>query len=414
MTEKKFLDITVDEELEILLRGVDNLVSRDELRRKLEKCRETRRGLLVKEGFDPSAPDLHLGHTVSIRKLKQFQDLGHEVVFLIGDFTGMIGDPTGQSETRPALTREEVEANAQTYRQQIFKILDPERTRIDFNSRWHAKLTFEDVIRLASRYTVARMLERDDFSRRYREGKPISITEFLYPLAQGYDSVALGCDVELGGSDQLFNLLVGRDLMRSYGMEPQVVMTLPLLEGLDGVQKMSKSLGNHIAILDPPDEMYGKTMSISDDLIYRYFELVTEVPAGELREIKARLDDPRVNPMEVKMRLAREIVTLYHGRDAAAAAEFNFIRTFRERKAPREVQDYVITESTWIVDLLRSSGLAPSGNVARDLITSGSVKVDGEKVTDVNYHVSPGDCGPEGLLLKVGKRRFLRLRRAEV
>jgi len=308
---------SVEEQLEVIRRGTVEIIPEEELIKKLERSIRENRPLRIKEGFDPTAPDIHLGHVVTIRKLKQFQDLGHQVIFLIGDFTGMIGDPSGRNEMRKPLTKEEVLKNAETYKAQIFKILDPEKTIIEFNSRWCTPMKFEDVLVLASKYTVARILERDDFYKRYKEGKPISVLEFLYPLIQGYDSVALRADVEVGGTDQKFNLLVGREIQREYGQEPQVILTMPLLVGTDGVEKMSKSLGNYIGITEPPEEMYGKVMSIPDDLIYPYFELATDVPNEELARIKRDLEDPEVNPRDLKRRLAREIVTLYHGREMA-------------------------------------------------------------------------------------------------
>ena len=399
---------SVEEQMEIIRRGAEEIIPEEELVKKIERSIREDKPLIVKEGFDPTAPDLHLGHMVSIRKLKQFQDLGHTVVFLIGDFTGMIGDPSGKNEMRRRMTREEVLQNAETYKQQIFKVLDPEKTVIDFNSRWLSKLTFEDVLVLTSKYTVARMLERDDFQKRYREGRPISIMEFLYPLAQAYDSVALKADVELGGTDQKFNLLVGRDIMREYGLEPQVILTLPLLVGLDGVEKMSKSLGNYIGIQDPPNEMYGKTMSIPDHLIYTYFELATDVPSSELANIKKQLEDPQVNPRDLKARLAFEIVRLYHGEQAARRAEEEFNRVFRQKELPEEMPEYVYDPSegkVWIVRLLSSAGLAPSNAEARRLIKQGAVSIDGQKISDPDLEFVPENNS----VIKVGKRRFLRI-----
>ncbi|HNX98124.1 MAG TPA: tyrosine--tRNA ligase, partial [Candidatus Aminicenantes bacterium] len=310
----------VDEQLEYLRKGTVEIISPDDLTRKLERSRQQGKPLVVKAGFDPTAPDLHVGHTVLVRKMKHFQDLGHTVVFLIGDFTALIGDPTGRNKTRPPLTQETIAANAQTYRAQIFKLLDPERTVIDFNSRWLGALSAEEIIRLAASYTVARILERDDFQKRFRQGDPISVHEFLYPLMQGYDSVALHADVELGGNDQKFNLLVGRELQRTYGQEPQVVMTMPLLEGLDGVQKMSKSLGNTIGITDAPGEMFGKVMSVSDPLMYRYFELLTDLPLKEIERLKDEASSGAVNPMVQKLDLASRIVSDFHSPAAGLAA----------------------------------------------------------------------------------------------
>ena len=401
---------SVQEQMEVIRRGTVEIIPEEELIKKLERSIRENRPLRIKEGFDPTAPDIHLGHVVTIRKLKQFQDLGHQVIFLIGDFTGMIGDPSGRNEMRKPLTKEEVLKNAETYKAQIFKILDPEKTIIEFNSRWCTPMKFEDVLVLASKYTVARILERDDFYKRYKEGKPISVLEFLYPLIQGYDSVALRADVEVGGTDQKFNLLVGREIQREYGQEPQVILTMPLLVGTDGVEKMSKSLGNYIGITEPPEEMYGKVMSIPDDLIYPYFELATDVPNEELARIKRDLEDPEVNPRDLKRRLAREIVTLYHGREMALHAEREFDRVFREKGAPSQVEEHVLKttqDKIWIVRLLTTTGMASSSSEARRLIQQGGVSIDGERITDVNLEV---DLGRE-FILKVGKRRFLKIRK---
>jgi len=394
--------------MDVIRRGVVEIIPEEELVQKLERSLRENQPLRVKEGLDPSAPDIHLGHTVSIRKLKQFQDLGHEVIFLIGDFTGMIGDPSGRREMRKQLTREEVLKNAETYKEQIFKILDPEKTIIDFNSRWSNQMKFEDVLVLASKYTVARLLERDDFAERFRHNVPISVLEFLYPLVQGYDSVALRADVELGGTDQKFNLLVGRELQRSYGQQPQVIITLPLLIGTDGVEKMSKSLGNYIGINEPPNEMYGKAMSIQDTLIYSYFELVTDVPASELARLKRDLEDPQVNPRDLKARLAREIVRMYHGSLAAQRAEEEFNRVFREKGLPSELEEFRLDRSNgkiWIVRLLTSTGLAPSSSEARRLMEQGAVWINGQRITDANVEIPL----ERDFVLKVGKRRFLKI-----
>lgn len=397
---------SVQEQMEVILRGAAEVISEEELEGKLERSLRTGRPLTVKQGFDPTAPDIHIGHTVSLRKLRQFQDLGHKVVFLIGDFTGTIGDPSGRSEMRKRLSREEVLKNARTYQEQVFKILDPERTVVAFNSEWCEPMKFEDVLVLASRYTVARMLERDDFSQRYEQGKPITIMEFLYPLIQAYDSVALRADVEVGGTDQKFNLLVGRDVQREYGQEPQVALMMPLLVGTDGKEKMSKSLGNYIGINEPPEEMYGKTMSIPDFLIYPYFELATDVDTSELAEIKRSLDDPEVNPMDLKRRLARKLVAMYHGEGAARRAEEAFDKVFRRKEVPDEVPEYVLDrDNIWIVRLLTSSGLASSNSEARRLIAQGGVYIDGQRVTDPNLEVE----FKGGEVVKVGKRRFLRV-----
>jgi tyrosyl-tRNA synthetase len=391
----------VERQLALIARGAVEIISTKELEDKLAASLKEQRPLRVKAGFDPTAPDLHLGHTVLIHKLKHFQDLGHEVIFLIGDFTGMIGDPSGVSETRKPLTKEEVRQNAKTYERQIFKILDPQRTLVDFNSRWMNTMTAEQLIHLSAHYSVAQMLERDDFHKRYHDQKPISIHEFLYPLVQGYDSVALEADVELGGTDQKFNLLVGRELQRAYGQSPQVVLMMPLLEGTDGVRKMSKSLGNFIALEDPPGEMFGKLMSISDTLMWRYYELLT---TEDLRAIKA------THPMEAKLNLASTIVARYHGQSAAADARAEFRQKFSEREFPVEAAERKVlsAEPTPLVAVITKAGLAPSKAEARRLIAQGGVELDGEKVTDGD-RVLPGEPGRE-YRLKVGKKRFAVIR----
>jgi tyrosyl-tRNA synthetase len=401
----------VDEQLALIKQGCHDIIREEELKARLEKAVATGKPLRVKAGFDPTAPDLHLGHTVLIQKLKHFQDLGHQVIFLIGDFTGLIGDPSGKSETRPPLTEEQVQANAATYERQIFKILDPEKTRIDFNSRWMKPMQAQDVIRLAARYTVARMLEREDFHKRYTSQTPISIHEFLYPLIQGYDSVALQADVELGGTDQTFNLLVGRDLQREYGQAPQVVITLPLLEGLDGVQKMSKSLGNYIGIDEPAGVMFGKIMSISDTLMLRYFELLTDITPSDLARLKDDMAQGSKHPRQVKEELAVEIVARYHGRNAAAEAAQEFAHIFREKGLPEEIEEVTLKAEgakLWLPKVLMEAGLAAGTSEARRLITQGGVQVDGEKVTDANLELAVG----KSYLLKVGKRRFKRVKLA--
>ncbi|HHK60654.1 MAG TPA: tyrosine--tRNA ligase, partial [Desulfobacterales bacterium] len=352
--------MTIEEQLRLIERGAVDLVSREELAAKLERSAASGRPLRVKAGFDPTAPDLHLGHTVLLQKLKHFQELGHEVCFLIGDFTGMIGDPTGKSETRKPLTREDVARNAETYKEQVFKILDPAKTRIMFNSAWLDKLSSQDFIRLASQLTVARMLEREDFSSRFKSGRPISIHEFLYPLIQGYDSVAMQADVEIGGTDQLFNLLMGRDLQRAWGQEPQVVLTLPLLEGLDGVNKMSKSLGNYIGITEPPDEIYGKTLSISDELMFRYYELLSDLSSEEIARLREDMAAGRLHPKKIKQRLARELVARFHGEEAAVQAEANFERVFRDHQLPDDIPEKRISvegQAIWLPKLLAAAGL---------------------------------------------------------
>ncbi|MDH5562649.1 MAG: tyrosine--tRNA ligase [Nitrospirota bacterium] len=395
----------LDRQLELILRGTVEVIQLDELKAKLAESLKEQRPLKIKAGFDPTAPDLHLGHTVLIQKLKHFQDLGHQVIFLIGDFTGMIGDPSGVSETRKALTKEQVLANAKTYEQQIFKTLDPDKTRIEFNSRWMSAMPTETMVDICSHYSVARMLERDDFSKRYRDQKPISIHEFLYPLVQGYDSVALEADVELGGTDQKFNLLVGRDLQRAYAQKPQVVLTMPLLEGTDGVRKMSKSFGNVIALEDKPSDMFGKLMSISDDLMMRYYELLT---VTNLEDVKQQ------HPMEAKKTLAEKIVRQYHGDDGAEEAKADFQQRFQKRDFPDEPDAHLVFKVTdfenpqdlsmSIVDVLMRTGLLPSKGEARRLITQQAIQMDGEKLTDINemIHFEPG----RRFSLKVGKRKF--------
>jgi tyrosyl-tRNA synthetase len=399
----------LDEQLALIKQGCHDIIREEELKARLEKAIATGKPLRVKAGFDPTAPDLHLGHTVLIQKLKHFQDLGHQVIFLIGDFTGLIGDPSGKSETRPPLTEEQVQANAETYEHQIFKILDPQKTVIDFNSRWMKPMQAQDVIRLAARYTVARMLEREDFHKRYHSQTPISIHEFLYPLIQGYDSVALKADVELGGTDQTFNLLVGRDLQREYGQTPQVVITLPLLEGLDGVQKMSKSLGNYVGIDEPAGVMFGKIMSISDTLMLRYFGLLTDITPTALAQLKTDLEQGKKHPRQVKEDLAVELVARYHGRNAAVEAAQEFAHIFREKGLPEEIEEVALKVEgvkLWLPKVMAEAGLAASTSEARRLITQGGVQVDGDKVTDANLELAVGKT----YLLKVGKRRFKRVK----
>jgi tyrosyl-tRNA synthetase len=401
----------VTEQLAIIRQGCHEIIREEELAARLEKARATGKPLRVKAGFDPTAPDLHLGHTVLIQKLKNFQDLGHQVIFLIGDFTGLIGDPSGKSETRPPLTEEQVKANAATYERQIFKVLDPEKTLVDFNSRWMKPMQAQDLIRLAARHTVARMLEREDFHKRYTSQTPISIHEFLYPLIQGYDSVALEADVELGGTDQTFNLLVGRNLQREYGQAPQVVITLPLLEGLDGIQKMSKSLGNYVGIDEPAKEMFGKLMSISDELMMRYYELLTDITPDALAKLKGDLASGAQHPRQVKEDLAKEIVARYHSQAAAEHEAGEFIRVLRERELPEEIEAVTLTISEpklWLARLMVDAGLAGGTSEARRLITQGGVQVEGEKVTDANLELVVGKT----YLLKVGKRRFKRVKLA--
>ncbi len=399
------------EQLEYLRKGAVEIIRPEELLAKLERSQRTGRPLTVKVGFDPSAPDLHLGHTVVLRKMKHFQDMGHRVVFLIGDFTGLIGDPTGQSKTRPVLTRDQIRANARTYKAQVFKILHPKKTIVDFNSRWLGKLGAAGFVTLASKYTVARILERDDFARRYKAGQPIGLHEFLYPLAQGYDSVALECDVEMGGTDQTFNLLVGRELMREYGLEPQVVLTMPLLEGLDGVEKMSKSLGNYVGIDEPPREIYGKIMSVSDALMWRYWELCTDLTVAEIEALNRGVASGEIHPRRTKADLARRIVADFHGQEAAAAAAVEFEKIFAQKEAPDEVREVRLpagTRSVWVPKLLVSIGLAKSNGEARRLIEQGGVSIDGERLSDPAREIPAAASGSH--LIKVGKRHFVRVR----
>jgi tyrosyl-tRNA synthetase len=401
--------MTVAEQMEIIKRGAVDILLEKDLEEKLEKSAKTGVPLKIKAGFDPTAPDLHLGHTVLIHKLRQFQQLGHEIYFLIGDFTGMIGDPTGKSETRKPLTREDVLKNAETYKEQVFKILDPIKTKVVFNSDWLHKLNASDMIALASKYTVARMLEREDFSNRFANQLPISIHEFIYPLIQGYDSVALQSDVELGGTDQKFNLLVGRELQREWGQPPQTVITMPLLEGLDGINKMSKSLGNYIGINEPADEIFGKIMSIDDNLMLRYFELLSDLSLVELEKLKARIKDRSVHPMEAKKRLGREMVDRYHGTGAGEIAEESFVRRYRDNQIPDDMPEVTFPaggEKQLLCKLLTSAEVTVSNSEARRAIKQGGVKLNGEKVTDENQEI---DCVGE-IVLQVGKRRFARVK----
>lgn len=395
---------SIEEQLELIERGVVDCISREDLIKKLKKSGETGIPLKVKAGFDPTAPDLHLGHTVLLQKLKHFQDLGHDVYFLIGDFTGMIGDPTGKSVTRKPLTVEQVAENAESYKTQVFKILDPEKTRVVFNSVWLGKLSSYEMIKLASELTVARMLERDDFKKRFENGKPISIHEFLYPLVQGYDSVAMEADVELGGTDQLFNLLMGRDLQRSHGQEPQIVLTTPLLEGLDGVNKMSKSLDNYIGITESAENVYGKVLSISDELMFRYYELLSDLSSHQIEELKERMNSGAIHPKEVKKQLARELTTRFHSHEAALAAEENFEKVFTKGGVPDDIPEFICpaAEDIWLPQLLVDAGLVKSTSDGRRMIKQNAVSIDGKKITDV-----AGVVQPQGeFLIKVGKRRF--------
>jgi tyrosyl-tRNA synthetase len=401
---------TVAQQMKLLLKGCVDVVRPEDLEARLQSSQREGRPLTVKVGFDPSAPDLHLGHTVIIRKMRHFQQLGHRVVFLIGDFTGMIGDPSGKKSTRPQLTRDQIAANAETYKRQIFKLLDPEATVIDFNARWLGALTSEEWIRLTGKVTLAQMLEREDFHHRLETGEPISLHELLYPVAQAYDSVALAADVELGGTDQLFNLLVGRDLMGKLGLAPQIVMTLPLLEGLDGVEKMSKSLGNYVAVEDQPEEMFGKLMSISDVLMWRYHTLLTDLDPGEVAVLRKAVTTGERHPMDVKFDLARAITTDFHGEAAAAAAEAHFRTVHQKREVPDEVAEIRLRAGAKPVELVKilvEAGLAASNSEARRLLQQGGVKVDGELADDPFAKL---EAAPHTrYLIQVGKRRFARV-----
>jgi tyrosyl-tRNA synthetase len=411
--------MTLDEQLAYLTKGCVDVVRREDLRGKLDRAAKTGKPLTVKVGFDPTAPDLHLGHTVLIRKMKHFQDLGHRVVFLIGDYTGLIGDPTGRSKTRPPLTREEIDANAETYKQQVFKLLDPEKTVVDFNSRWVGPMSSLDWIRLASRYNVAQMLERRDFRQRYDAGQPIALHEFLYSLVQAYDSVFLEADVEMGGTDQLFNLNVGRDIMPSFNLAPQVLLTVPLLVGLDGVEKMSKSLGNYVGVAEPPGVMFGKLMSVSDELMWSYYELLTDRTPADIEALKARVAGGAVHPRQTKVDLAKAIIADFHSAEAATAAEAEFNRIFVKKEAPDSVREVEVRTGTApaldtsdivfagdsLNRILVKCGLAESGSEATRKIKQGGVKIDGAKVSDFGWRVP----GPGEYLLQVGARQFVKL-----
>ena len=400
--------MSVAEQMAIIKRGTVEILIEKELEAKLEKSLKDKAPLRIKAGFDPTAPDLHLGHTVLIQKLRQFQQLGHEVNFLIGDFTGMIGDPTGKSETRKVLTREDVLRNAETYKEQVFKILDPKLTKVVFNSDWLNKLDAGGMIGLASKYTVARMLERDDFHKRFTTQQPISIHEFLYPLIQGYDSVALKSDVELGGTDQKFNLLMGRELQREWGQPPQCILTMPLLEGLDGVNKMSKSLGNYIGINEPADEIFGKIMSISDELMFRYYELLSDMTLSDLDKLKNDIQLGVVHPMDAKKALGREMVTRFHGAAAGNEALENFVKRFRDKEIPAEMPQvsYSLNEGMLLlVRALTEAGVTKSNGEGRRSIDQGGVKLNGEKVSDSNLELKTAG----EYIVQVGKRRFVRI-----
>lgn len=399
--------ISAQEQVRQIKHGVADLINEQDLVKKIEKSIKENKPLVVKLGLDPTAPDIHLGHTVPLRKLRLFQEFGHQVVIVIGGFTARIGDPTGKSVTRPPLTKEEVLKNAETYKTQIFKVLDPEKTIVRDNSEWLESMNFADVLRLASSYTVARMMERDDFSKRFKEGRPIGVHEFMYPLMQGQDSVALHADVEFGGTDQTFNLLMGRHLQELEGQEPQVVITMPLLEGLDGVQKMSKSLGNYIGIDEEPKEMYGKAMSIPDELMMRYFMLVTDMPIEEQEDMAKRLESGELHPRDAKMQLARTIVRLYHGEEAALEAEEEFKRVFQQRAMPTDIPEYAMdapTEPIFVPQFCTDAGLTASNGEARRSIKAGAFKINGEKYSEENITLE------DGMILQVGKRKFLKIK----
>lgn len=403
---------SVEEQFAYLKKGCVEIIQESELKAKLARAIKENKPLRVKAGFDPTAPDIHIGHTVLIRKMKHFQDLGHDVIFLIGDFTGLIGDPSGQSATRPPMTREQIAKNAETYKTQIFKILDSEKTIIDFNSRWLGKLTSFDIIKLTSKYTVARILERDDFSNRLKSGQPISLHELLYPIMQAYDSVALHADVELGGTDQKFNLLVGREIQREYQQEPQVVITMPLLEGLDGVEKMSKSLGNYVGITEPPNEIYGKIMSVSDPLMFRYYELLTDVPLSQIDAWRKEIREEKLNPRELKSKLAEAIAADFWGQAEAAEAVREFEKVFKQKEIPSDITEYRVdpvkisgTGGAHIIDVLE--GILSSRGEAKRMIRQGGIYIDGNRIDDIEMTLDFGSKSE--YILKIGKRRFYKI-----
>lgn len=408
MHKEVFTLLPAKEQLKLLARGVAQIVSEEELLKKLEQSVATNKPLRIKLGVDPTSSDIHLGHTVPLQKLRQFQDLGHTAVLIIGDYTAQIGDPSGRSATRPRLTHDEVLANAKTYQEQVFKILKPEQTEIVFNGDWFSKMSFSDVANMTSKITVARMLERDDFANRYANNQPISILEFIYPLMQATDSVKIEADVELGGTDQIFNILLGRDLQRDAGMEPQIAMCLPLLVGLDGVNKMSKSLKNYIGITEDPNEMYGKTMSLVDELMLTYFELVTDIDKAEIDQLKKDLENNKIHPKEAKSKLAMQIVTQYHGKEAAIKAKEEFDNVFKAGGLPEDIPEFSFSEDKiWIVKLLVDCDLVKSNSEARRMIEQGGVKLNNEKIEDGSLDVPIED----GMVLQVGKRKFARIKK---
>jgi tyrosyl-tRNA synthetase len=395
----------LNEQMDEIRRGAAEILPEADLEKKIARSIKEQKPLCIKYGADPSAPDLHIGHAVGINKLRVFQEMGHEVTFLIGDFTGMVGDPSGKSKTRKQLTRAEVLENAETYKQQIFKLLDPQATIIRYNSEWFEKINIYKFLELTSHYTVARLLERDDFSNRFQSQTPIALLEFLYPLIQGYDSVALKADVELGGTDQKFNLLVGRTLQEHYGQEAQVIMTMPILEGTDGVQKMSKSLDNYIGVCDSPRDIFGRTMSIPDNMISRWFELATDIPLSELEKIRSQLSEPSINPVKLKRRLGRELVRIYHNQQSAEAAELEFDEIFRSKGLPDDIPEISLSADILLLELILEHGLTKSKGEGRKLIRQGAVSVDGEKISDEMYSLGANSkC-----VLKIGKRRFLKV-----
>lgn len=398
----------VEQQFTYLRKGSTEIIQENELKSKIERSLKNREPLKVKAGFDPTAPDIHLGHVVLLRKMKHFQDLGHDVIFLIGDFTGLIGDPSGRSKTRPAMTREEIEKNAETYKDQVFKILDPDKTIIDFNSRWLGQFSSFDVIKLTAKYTVARILERDDFAKRLEASQPISCHEILYPLMQAYDSVALKADVELGGTDQKFNLLVGRDIQREYEQEPQIVLTMPLLEGLDGVEKMSKSLGNYVGITEPPEQIFGKIMSISDDLMFRYYELLTDLPMQDITSLRKQAEANEVNPRDIKARLARMITADFWNKEAADKAAAEFEKIFKHGKIPSDIPVVTVNRDRLkIIDLLSENNLVASRKEAKRTVQQGGVYLNDERIQDINTVVT--FSAETEHILKIGKKRFYKI-----
>ncbi len=395
----------INEQIDVIKKGIEELISEEELVSKLERSLKKDKPIRVKQGFDPTAPDIHLGHTVGIRKLREFQELGHTVVLIIGDYTGMVGDPSGKSETRPRLTYDNVMENAKTYEEQFFKILDRSQTEVRYNGEWFAKMRFDEIMNLAAKFTVARILERDDFTKRYKEGSPISVHEFFYPLMQGYDSVVIHSDVELGATEQKFNLLAARHVQREYNQEPQVVLTLPVLEGIDGTQRMSKSLGNYVGIDETPTDIFGKIMSIPDNLIEKYFTLVTNYHLDQLQDVRNRLKDSKNNPMLIKKELARTIVSMYHNEADAAQAQQAFEQVFSKKELPDDIQEINVThdDNLLLVKLLSDSSIVASNGEGRRLIKQGAVKVNDNKISDINFELNSGE-----FIVKVGKRRFVK------